>query len=182
MRVVGLDLSLTRTGVAHIRDTATGTVASAGSIKTSADDGKYVSRRERLRTIYRAVIGKACLADLVVIEGPALSRNNPGTWDRAGLWWLVMDALTQVAVVPPTTLKDWATGSGKADKKAVRRAAENLWPGIATNDDESDALALATMGAQRLGMDVPSIEYHKFIIASDAVQWPASANNPGDGL
>lgn len=169
MRVVGLDLSLTSTGVATVWEDETQT----WTIKSETVKG-YDARRVRMESIAERILLE-WTADLIVIEGPALSRNNPGTWDRAGLWWQVYTRLrlrgTPIAVCSPTTLKSWATGSGTADKKLVRSRVESLWGVKVRNTDEADALCLATMGAQHLGMDVPSIEWHAY--ACQCVEWPS---------
>lgn len=62
-----------------------------------------------------------------------------------------------MAVVPPRCRAKWATGSGNADKTAVYQAITQLWqthwqPTRVGDDNEADALVLASMGAQWLGL------------------------------
>jgi hypothetical protein len=76
-----------------------------------------------------------------------------------------------VAVAPPTVVKKWAAGKGSADKAAVAAGVTRLWPDVEPgNDNEFDALAMATMGAQRLGLTVPSRAHHAACL--EKVEWP----------
>lgn len=51
--------------------------------------------------------------------------------------------------VPPTTLKKWATGSGKAAKEDMIEAAQQYKSGV-TSDDEADAILLRQYGLDQL--------------------------------
>jgi crossover junction endodeoxyribonuclease RuvC len=79
-------------------------------------------------------------------------------------------------MVAPTTLKKWATGNGRADKKAVRTAAEALYPELGMKTyDEADALILAHTGAFYRGfVDLPLLPHQRDrtdgLLA--AVKWP----------
>ena len=162
--VVGIDPSLRRTGLARITiDGARDPIAetrvrpSAGTRQATLTD-----RAVRLAGITGYVVEYALPCHLTVIEGPSLGSGGIGSaWDRAGLWWRIVARLlgndTPVAVVPPQTRAKWATGSGRADKDAVREAITRLWhpywiPRHAADDNEADALTLASMGAQWLGV------------------------------
>lgn len=173
--VVGLDPSLRRTGLARIvvDSTRTGPLSfryrcvvetdvrpSTGRQRDTLDQ-----RNARLTGIARDVVDWSTPADLVVIEGPSYgSAVSASAWDRAGLWWRIVAALARrdvpVAVVPPRTRARWATGNGNADKAAVHEAAARLWrplwtPTYRNDDNESDALVLASMGAQWLNALAP---------------------------
>ncbi|MFC7447901.1 hypothetical protein [Rhodococcus daqingensis] len=82
-------------------------------------------------------------------------------------------AKRRIAVVDVgvTTVKLWATGYGHASKTAVLESMQALWPhaAIGDNDNKSDALALATIGAQRLGWYEPELPHH----LEPRVSWPA---------
>lgn len=178
MRVIGIDFAVSATGIASVD--ANGQ-AETFSAKTEPAGIVYEDRAERLWRAVQSVIAVAQAAQLVVIEGPAISKHDRGVWDRAGAWWLIYMHLVSVnvpvAVCPPSTLKNWATGDGRADKKLVRARMQAMWPNVRiSNMDESDALALATMGAQQLGYPVPSIEWHGF--ARESVEWPRQYERP----
>lgn len=176
-RAVGVDLSLTGTGLAAIKTIPGGldldirTVVSKG---TRSDTLRQ--RRDRIYGIVSAVSLFAMNADLVVVEAPAFSKNNASTWDRAGLWWAVIDMLMldqhRVAIAPPNVAKKFATNKGNADKPAVAVGMARLWGEECqcANDNEWDALTLATMAGQRLGIpDIPSRAHHA--AALDGVAW-----------
>lgn len=188
-RVIGIDVSLTSTGIAIVhRDLR----AAADTIETKGHRGDTVSDRfARLMRIDNAVadwiyggpLNASCSPTLTVIEAPVSVRHPGGsTWDRAGLWWsIVRTALAcgPVATVSPTTRAKWATGKGNADKAAVAAFMTRYAPNVPIgNSDEADALALAYMGAQKLGWlhATGGIQY----AAIDAVQWPELAGVSGD--
>lgn len=182
MRHTGLDLSLTGTGIAHIETTPTGphttttTITSIGTRKDSLTD-----RATRLRRLRNAILDEARHADLIAIEAPAYSRNVGSTWDRAGLWWLVIQGLDQLhipyAAIPPTTVKKFAADKGNADKTAVAAGMTRLWRDHASpqDDNQFDALALATMAAvhtdHRALAPLTILERHK--LAAAGITWPA---------
>lgn len=109
-----------------------------------------------------------------------MGSHGGSPWDRAGLWWRIVHRLLgadiPVAVCPPTVRAKWATGVGggpKATKALVAVAVARLWPDVdAASDDEWDALAMASLGAQHLGLDVPTRAHHSACRAS--VAWPDS--------
>ncbi|MCF3101480.1 hypothetical protein IPZ58_07790 [Streptomyces roseoverticillatus] len=168
-RVAGLDISLTGTGIA----TAGGTtrVPTRGHRKDS-----LVARRNRIKLIADVVVTEVGNVDLAAVEGP-VSYSQPGgsTWDRAGLWWQIVDRLIgrdiPVAVIPPTCRAKYATGNGGARKAAVLEAAQRRYGAILASDDEADALILRAMGCHFLGQplaDVPTGHG----VALVGCQWP----------
>ncbi|MFD7068513.1 hypothetical protein ACFV97_14960 [Streptomyces sp. NPDC059913] len=141
--VRGLDLSLTGAGV-----------AGAGWAQTLGSKGKrtdtYAMRRTRLHRLADRIVEAVAPCDLAVVEGPSYGSKGAGTWDRAGLWWLVVDRLAAldipVAVVTPTARAKYATGNGRAGKQAVVEAVGPRY-GVALRDDnQADAYALLAMG------------------------------------
>lgn len=188
--VLGLDLSLTSTGRATVPNPADGTPTTRVIGSDAAGDA-YPDRWVRLVTMTDRIlwpsdehplteaIDPAHEPDLVVVEGPSYgssAQKSASIHDRAGLWWHLVGTLydrgTPVAVVAPTTRAKWATGRGNAGKSEVAVAVARLWPHHdARTDDEWDALALATMGAQWLQWDgIPSRAHQALTLA--AVTWP----------
>jgi len=174
VRVLGIDPSLACTGVGIIDYPNKGraeTVESKGK-----RDATVPQREDRIRSLANQVLAYTTLnTRLVVIEGPSLGSRGGSPWDRAGLWWRIVAGLLRrdlpVAVIPPTTLKKWATNSGRADKSDVAVAMARLWPAVdAESNDGWDALALAHIGAQVLGWAVPSRAHHTPALAK--VEWP----------
>lgn len=185
MIVVGLDLSLTSTGIARVTtwdhpdaqpEVELDRVTSTGKATASWDD-----RGDRLAdlsaTIHAEVARRSAL-DLVVVEGPAYSKSLPGAFDRAGLWWSVYLALRgdgiPIAVVDPMARAKYATGKGNAGKDEVLLAVARRWWNVGAQvdgNDQADALVLASMGADHLGrplVDVP--QTHRDALTK--VAWP----------
>jgi crossover junction endodeoxyribonuclease RuvC len=177
-RVIGLDLSLTCTGVAVI---TAGQVHVQRATSTGRADATLAERGERLRELSRRIVGvrhtMLTVPDLWVIEGPSLGQTRQGgQHDRAGLWWLVVATLQgighRVAEVSPAQRAKYATGKGNASKDTVLAAAIRRYPmaDIAGNDT-ADAVILAAMGAHHLGhplAPVPALH----ATALEKVRWP----------
>lgn len=176
--VVGLDLSLTGTGVAVV---SMGTAATRTfGTKTAGDE--LPARADRLTGLAGQIVQAVATAgpELVVIERPAYSSNSGSVTDRAGLWWLVVARLIRGLQLPVVDVvnnhaKMYGTGKGNAGKdlvlaEVVRRYG-HLVPLIASND-EADALVLASMGYHHLTghalVDLPQT-HHRAIAA---VRWP----------
>lgn len=156
--VVGIDLSLTSTGLA-LADGTTHT------IRTGPGD-HLADQHNRLRHIVDEIerltgAGYYLAPSLAVVEGPSYGSSGAGTWDRAGLWWLLIDHLltraVPVAVVPPAVLKRYATGRGKATK-ADMRVALLTRTGIDERDDNRvDAWWLRAAGLDILGHPIVAL-------------------------
>lgn len=174
--VVGIDPSLTATGIAVVPREGAPRTATVRSTGRTADT--LAVRHDRLVGIAQDVVETAHnLIDepiaLVVIEGPSHGSQGGAAWDRAHLWWRIvgwwLDRDVPVAVCAPATRIKWATGSGKASastKSDVAVALARLWPDVDANGDgEWDALCLATIAAQHLGWPAPSRAHHAASVA-----------------
>jgi len=182
-RVIGIDLSLTSTGVADIDDEGIRLhrIQSKGS-----KDATLLQRLDRAQTIVDSigsVIGARGLREpgLFVVEGPSYGSITGSQHDRSGLWWLLVSFLLggfegrwRVAEVPPTTRARYATGRGNAAKDEVLAAVVRRYPEVeVTGNDTADSLVLAAMGARHLGtpIDQPPQTH---LAAMDAVRWPVN--------
>lgn len=164
--VVGIDLSLTSTGIARI---GPGGVSVHKIVSKGRADATLAQRHARLSLLRDRVALEVVDADLVVIEGPSLGqKSQSGVHDRSGLWWLVMDALfderpggapgPQVVEVPPTNRAKYATGKGNASKDTVLAAVVRRYLDVdVTGNDEADALVLAAMGSRHLGFPIDTV-------------------------
>lgn len=178
-RVVGIDVSLTSTGIAHLHIAGGMVIASTVAVLSKGHRGDTLAQRHaRMRDIRGQIsdwlYGTRESPTLTVIEGPSYGSTGGSAWDRAGLWWRVAGmamACGPVAVVAPTTRAKWATGKGNADKAAVAAAMARYAPAVdITNSDEADALALAYMGAQKIGwINASGAAQYKVL---DSVTWP----------
>lgn len=176
-RIAGVDLSLAATGVAVLAVTGGQAKASTVTIPSTGRRGDTLLERDtRIQLIVDAVRIAAASAHLVVMEGPSIMSQGGSNWDRAGLWWRVFEALRPVApiaVAAPTVVKKFAAGKGNADKTRVAAGMTRLWPDVEpSNDNEFDALALATLGAVRLDLLQPTNAAQRDALAK--VEWPAN--------
>ena len=176
--VIGIDASLTGTGIARITldpfTIATHTISSAGKKGATLDQ-----RATRLRKLRDTIIDHATPADLAIIEGPSYASNTGSMWDRAAHWWNLVSTLHHLGVpvveVAPARAKKFAADNGNADKTAVAAAMTRLWGDQVTpgNDNEFDALALATIGAIHLAprdaLPITILERHRHVVAGI---WP----------
>lgn len=187
-RIVGVDVSLASTGLALVeaRDGAVAEVAvrrvtSKAKPRRKGDQPIPLRDRSvRLRSLAQSITSYCAGADLVVVEGPSYASTGSGTWDRAGLWWLVVARLTgaglNVIEVPPTNVKLYALGKGSGagtDKDQVLAAVVRRYPHvIVTGNDEADALLLAAMGARFAGVPIePDGLPQTHLRAMKAVRW-----------
>ncbi|MUL39602.1 hypothetical protein FZ103_00135 [Streptomonospora sp. PA3] len=170
-RVIGLDVSLTGTGIA----------SSLGWCETVGQAGltglPLAQRDLAIVHLARIILETTGAPDLAVIEAPAYSRSGGGSHERSGLWWrIVRHLLAQgvpVAEVTPNQRCLYATGKGSATKGAVVDAVARRWPQYATggNDNACDAVVLAAMGADRLGHPTARVPVAHHA-ALDKVVWP----------
>lgn len=175
--VVGLDLSLTATGIAT--PIGVRTVRSKGAAGATLDD-RYERILQLVERIGLTLADDAEQMDeddlLVVIEAPAFSRTTGHQHDRSGLWWLIVHALllsgNAVVEVQPTARAKYATGRGNAGKDEVLAAVIRRYPDVdVSNNNEADALVLRAMGCDWLG--APLAEVPKANRAAlDKVVWP----------
>lgn len=169
--VIGLDLSLTGSGIASSLGWCD--VVGQKDVTTKPLDARLAiidDLAERILTL-------TARPDLVVIEQPAFSRAGAGSIERHALWWLVVRALRRrevpVAEVTARGRMRYATGKGAATKSAVVDASARRWPAFETggNDNLADAVVLCAMGCDRLGVPLAVMpQTHR--AALDAVAWP----------
>lgn len=169
-RVVGLDLSLTATGIA-IADGTTHTITS----KAPGD--------RRLVDILDVVAKATSDAALVVIED--LPTNAKG----AGITGMVhgavrvslLRAFVPYALIPPASLKKYATGVGNCGKTAMAIAALKRHGREIPDEDQCDAWWLRAAGLDHLGHPLaPMPATHR--AALDKVAWPdVSPDSPAGG-
>jgi Holliday junction resolvasome RuvABC endonuclease subunit len=148
--VVGLDLSLTATGVARTGAVRNGTftVKSKGK-KTDT----LIERADRLADIVDDISLLIPHGAVIVIETPAYNQTGGSHHDRSGLWWLVVDKLIdmnhdhQFHEVSTTQVKKYATGKGNASKMEVMAAAIKRYPefDIANDNERWDSTMSSTV-------------------------------------
>lgn len=177
--VIGIDLSLTATGVASNEGWCH--VAGIDGITTMA----LRDRVAKLRWLAAKITaGVPDTTTLVAIEQPAFSRAYGGAVERHALWYTVVADLIArgipVAEIGATSLKKYATGKGSAGKggstkSAMVDALARRMPQFETrgNDNLVDAAWLAAMGADHLGVPIVAMPAaHR--AALSGVTWPTT--------
>lgn len=165
-KVVGLDLSLTSTGV--------GTARWTGRVQP-----KKLTGYNRLRFIRDAILEVLDREkpELVVVEGPVYGALGRGQHERGGLWWMVGEAVDlagySIGVAPPTAVKKYATGKGNADKDEIILAAARKFEWFAGGNDEADALWICALGHDYLGEPLSEMPA-KNREAVSSCEWPAT--------
>jgi crossover junction endodeoxyribonuclease RuvC len=146
MRIMGVDPSLTATGYASVAD--------HGKITTGLLLTKHMRGLERLQFIrnYLAHVLDEVDPSLVAYEGYAMGvpAGKGRAFDLGELGGVLKLMLWErkipILIVPPTSLKLFATGSGNADKEQVKKKMARHRGGLFKSGDEADAYALLLMG------------------------------------
>lgn len=161
--VVGLDLSMTQTGMAmfhhdEIEIPKTAVVSTRGK-----KDETWESRDSRLTYIVDRIeewimANRRGVLTGIYVEGPSYGSTTGHQHDRSGLWWRVYDRMSDhapVYVIQPQTRAKYATGSGSASKDKVLAATVRQFLAVdVDSNDIADALQLAAMGAREQGWPV----------------------------
>lgn len=182
MIVVGIDPSLTSAGVAILTNGQPTHLSHHGYPGHNSDT--YRTRSRRVRHQVRQVTKWAHhngTPDLIIIEEhPYAIRISASEFDRAGLWHGIYGQFDAhnipVAVIANNTTKKWITGKGNATKNDVWHTVSTWWPNAnITCDDESDALALAAIGAAYLGDPMPFDLKDRHRTTLEVIAWPTIA-------
>lgn len=147
--VVGLDLSLTSSGVARVGED--GVPTDRFAVGSKASDGLTVG--DRYKKILSAILQITRPEDLVVVEDYAYNINAKksslaqlaelgglvkfSVWRRTARW---------PVTVASTTLKKWLTGKGNAQKDDLKLLAFKKYDIAFKTSDEMMAFGLAEIG------------------------------------
>lgn len=152
---LGLDLSLTGTGVVILTD---GKLVKQVLIKSKPVGDKPVDELKRIEKIVDEIHKATCslTIDIAVIENLAFGvRNATSLTQLAGLNYFVrsMCLVTGIpfVLVAPTSLKKYVTGNGAAKKDAMLMETFKRWGVTMLNDNECDAYGLSQLGLALMG-------------------------------
>lgn len=164
MNVAGLDLSLSATGLA--------TADGVQTIKTPERGVRrlYVLRRQIIREVAEASVP----VDLVAVEGYSFASQHShahsigelGGVVRLGLW----EAGIPFVVVPPKSMKKFATGKGNASKDQVLVAAVMRFGREFDDNNQADAMWLKAMAHHHYGDPIVEVP-QAHLVALDGVKW-----------
>jgi hypothetical protein len=192
LRVFGIDLSFTDTGIGDFQD---GIVARS-SVKTDPHNypGVAVKKkgkvewhltehgvRLRLDDIGNGIftaIGTGPRPVLITMEGPSFGSKGNALHQLGGVWWIVFRELERaghtVAVITPSTLKLYGAGNGSATKSDMRVALLQRANVDERNDNRVDGHFLAAAGSEYLGHPLFTLPKRQRE-ALDKVAWPNMA-------
>lgn len=164
MRIVAFDLSLTCTGVA--------TPEGVSTITT-----KNLSGMKRLQFIRDEVLRRSFRSDLVVLEGYGFTSGRGNAIIALGeLGGVVRLALyengARFVLIPPASLKKFATGRGNAKKQDVLAAAIKRLQYDGSNFDETDALWMYAMALDHYRLPGAPLMPELNRSALGAIEWP----------
>lgn len=147
-KVVGIDQSLTSTGIAV---TEGGELVEVDTFKP-----RNLKGFERVQAISDMVLARAEGADLVVIESPIIYGGASGRIPIIGLFGVLTQDLWRAGhsplVVTSSVRCKYATGVGNASKDQVLIAAVRRYQDERiTGNDTADAVIFAALGSRLLG-------------------------------
>ncbi len=162
LRVLGLDLSMTATGIAYPDGTT-------DTVQTKAEDGDL--RLLQIRGYLRKAIDGG--VDVAVVEDLPTHAHGAGITGmvHGAVRAVLMGASVPYALVTPATLKAYATGKGNAGKTAMALAAYKRSGTEFGDDNQCDAAWLRWSGLDWYGsaeFEVPASQRARLT----AVEWP----------
>lgn len=186
--VVGLDLSLTCTGLAAV-DLATGTtfmdVVRSTKLSAVGKNDTALQTLARITEVTGQITELVRRVDpvLVVVESASFSTaKDTSAHRRAGLWWRVFEHLSQefpIADAAPAQIKKFVTGKGNAPKAGVAAMVLRYADLDVTNaslTDRADAAGAAWLGSAALGGSQPLslVKVRREVAASLVIPDPLS--------
>lgn len=173
--VLGIDPSLAKTGLVL----ANGPALMTRRVVTEPTHSSIRARLMRQRSIVAQVRDFAPTEGrvLTVIEAPVIAVGGAGggLFDRAGLYWRLIDELWAygpVVTVQPATRALYAAGNGQASKKDVLASMRARVPISIVDDNVADAMALAAMGRRYLGDPIDGHISDASLRAMRTPHWP----------
>lgn len=180
-RVLGIDSSLTATGLARIDVSNTADDIASFDIVTATvgagPPGKDKTKRAMTRRVCHLIdqIEPAFEGvDAVGIEGLAYSAGNSSAWVLAYVWGRVIELCERhdvpLTVVATSAVKKFAVGKGAGpgtDKDHVLAAAIKLFPAAdLDSNNEADAAIVGATVCQQLGLPIlPVTQYRTEVMA-----------------
>lgn len=155
---IGIDLSLTGTGVVMIKN---GKIVLEKLIKSKPSGDLPVHELERIQRIVNEILNctKSTTIDIAVIENLAFGvRNATSLTQLAGLNYFTRAMLHAQGIpfvlVAPTTLKKFITGNGAAKKDVILMEVFKKYNVAFVDDNLADAFSLSKIGEAVLDGDI----------------------------
>lgn len=166
--IIAIDPSLT--GTAVVAYAADGSLATRVFTSPPAKGLARIDRFVRLTSGVCEFIAEHSPFSLVLIEGYSFGSKGNAVLNIAEyggiLRWLLLRERGRVMEVPPSCIKQFATGRGNADKLAVAVAITTRYGVTFGSSDEYDAYAMARLGGCYLGWDEPCNDGQRKAVAT----------------
>ena len=148
MKSLGIDLSMTGTGIALLED---GKLVYSETIKSKKDGDTPTHEVSRLVRIVEDVCEHVSGdEDVVVLEGIAFMAKSTALAQLSGLTYMVRARLVKEGipffVVAPTTLKKFITGKGNSPKDIMMLETYKMYGESILDNNQCDAFGLAHVG------------------------------------
>lgn len=161
-RILGIDSSLSSTGMCLIDTSVSGQTIRCATIPTTpaAFGGTgFAAYAKRIKYIADTIGASLHQVDLVAIEALAYSARGASAFTLPWLWGRIVETVCerdiQLLVVGTSQRAKYATGKGNAAKDVVMASAIRRWPEVEiTSNDTADALIVAAIGCRFLGYPV----------------------------
>lgn len=176
MKVLGVDPSLSASGVALLN--LDGSVADLMTLKTAPKDGDH-----RLTTIRRELMGFIDMDEVVLAVREDLPYNAKSAGQTGMAQGVIRQALDELEIntvaIAPSTLKKFATGSGrvppgakgKARKEPMLKAFEHFAGFRNEDDNQVDAYFLGLMGVAALWQEHEAHGVSELIGQLEDTEW-----------
>jgi crossover junction endodeoxyribonuclease RuvC len=169
IRSIGLDLSLTGTGVVVLED---GKILSQKLIKSKPCGDRPCNEVTRIRTIVSGIeeVVRSNKLDVAVIEGLAfMVRNATALVQLSALNYMtramLMDCGVPFVIVAPTSLKKFVTGNGGSKKDVMLIEVYKRWGETLLDDNICDAYSLARVGEAFIRPDEQIPAFQRDVLA-----------------
>lgn len=182
-KIVGIDASLTRTGICTMYTGAGLFGNQEHDFKTSIIASK-LKGPERLIEIRDRVAEFCRDADLVLIEGYAFARAQ-GAHQIGELGGVLRVMLHENRLnwleVAPSAVKKFATGKGNATKEQIAAWVQKRWGVMFNTNDETDAWVLAKIGEALINQQIEDslVAPQKEVIAALRGEKPKKSRKRG---
>jgi len=168
MKSLGIDLSMTGTGIALLED---GKLVYSETIKSKKEGDTPDAEVRRLMGIVVKVMEHVDVIenlDVVVLEGIAFMAKSTALAQLSGLTYMVrkemVDRDIQFFVVAPTTLKKFITGKGNSAKDIMMLETYKLYGESILDNNQCDAFGLAHVGEAVLTEKYKGETYQKEVV------------------
>lgn len=179
MRILGIDSSLTATGLARVDIGSYGdgawnssiSVATVGAPKPTKDKSKLAMVRRVNALLDQIEAAFDADVDAVGIEGLAFGARGEGAWVLPWVFGRVIELCeaydVPLQIVATSARAKFACGKGNADKDTVLAAMIKQFPEAdVSNNNEADALAVAATVCHQRGVPIlPVTQYRLDVLA-----------------